>query len=510
MRKSVSLTGVPSLFASAAHPLVEKHSRTTLDASAAARSANNTSAWMTVGSTLVDQHTRAGAASDAFRYPFGMDHFTYIDGELCCQGVRLGDIASEFGTPTYVYSRATLEEHYRRLSTAFAELKPLICFSVKSCPNIHVLRVLVDAGAGLDVVSLGELRRARMTNVPAERIVFAGVGKSEAEVRAALTGEGDATGQSDAIGMFNIESEPEYEAVGLVARALGKPARAALRVNPNVKAGGHDYISTGYDQTKFGVDLLHARTLLRKFNKEKFLPLTGVHIHIGSSILSPAPYVEAITSVLAMIDELAAEGVVIDTLDIGGGFGADYHTGDAPTPDEYARHIVPLLRDRVAKGLRIVIEPGRMIAASAGVLLLRIVYVKHNAQKKFVICDAGMNALIRPALYDAFHFIWPISVSPMHEPVRRTDSPDMPGLEACDIVGPLCETGDFLAHDRTIPIVARGELLAVFTAGAYGMSMASRYNSHPLPAEVLVDGNKPRLIRRRETLDDLLSHELGV
>ncbi len=438
-----------------------------------------------------------------------MDHFTYIDGELSCQGVRLSEIAQEFGTPTYVYSRSTLEEHYRRLSAAFSELKPLICFSVKSCPNIHVLRVLVEAGAGLDVVSLGELQRARLANVPAERIVFAGVGKSEAEVRAALTGAGP-DGNPEPIGMFNIESEPEYEAVGMVARALGRPARAALRVNPNVKAGGHDYIATGYDQTKFGVDLLHARTLLRKFNKEKFLPLTGVHIHIGSSILSPTPYVEAITSVLAMIDELAAEGVTIDTLDIGGGFGADYHTGDAPTPDEYARAIVPLLKDRVAKGLRIIIEPGRMIAASAGVLLLRIVYVKHNAQKKFIICDAGMNALIRPALYDAFHFIWPISVSPMHEPVRRTDSPDMPGLEPCDVVGPLCESGDFLAHDRKLPVVARGELLAVFTAGAYGMSMASRYNSHPMPAEVLVDGLKPRLIRRRENLADLVSHEVEV
>lgn len=431
-----------------------------------------------------------------------MDHFSYIDGELCCQGVRLADVAAEFGTPLYVYSRDTLIEHYRRFETAFADLKPLICFSVKCCPNIHVLRTLGEVGAGMDVVSMGELHRATLAGIPADKIVFAGVGKTDSEIREALAGP------QGPIATFNIESEPEYEAIAMAARSMQTKATAALRVNPDIKAGSHAYIQTGSNTTKFGVDLLHARTLLRKFNKEQHLPLTGVHIHLGSSILSVEPYVQAIKAVLTMIDELAAEGVQIDTLDLGGGFGADYHTGASPSAADYAAAIVPLLKARAAKGLKIVMEPGRSIAANAGVLITRVLYVKTNASKKFIICDAGMNALIRPALYEAFHFIWPVSVSPMHEPTKREESPDLPGLEPADVVGPLCETGDFLALNRKLPVVARGELLAVYTAGAYGMSMASRYNSHPFPGEVLVEGVRARLVRRPESIEDIVRHEI--
>jgi diaminopimelate decarboxylase len=430
-----------------------------------------------------------------------MDHFSYIDGELSCQGLRLADIAATHGTPTFVYSRSTIEDHLRKVQSAFSEINAEVFFSVKSCSNIHILRALLEAGAGLDVVSMGELHRARLAGARPDQIVFAGVGKTDAEIRAALTGDGGP------IAMFNVESEPEYEALALAARSLNTRAHAALRVNPDIKAGGHSYISTGQSGTKFGVDIPHAKTLLRKFNKEKHLPLTAIHLHLGSSITSPDPYVQAVKAVLDLITELRAEGLTIDTLDLGGGFAADYHTGDAPSPDEYARALVPLLKPLRQSGTRILLEPGRMIVANAGVLLTRVTYVKHAASKKFLICDAGMNALIRPALYDAFHFIWPTSVSPQHEPNRRADNLDMPGLEPCDIVGPLCETGDFFALNRKLPVVARGETLAIFTAGAYGMSMASRYNSHPLPAEVLVEGSSARLIRKRESLHDLTSHE---
>jgi diaminopimelate decarboxylase len=436
-----------------------------------------------------------------------MDHFVYRDGELFAEDVKLTDLAVAIGTPCYVYSRATLLEHYDRLSAAFAELKPLICFSVKACPNVHVLEALASRGAGMDVVSGGELHRAMKAGVPTDRIVFAGVGKTDAEIRAALTGAARVGEAAAPVAMFNVESEPEFEVIAMAARALGTHATAALRVNPHVTAGGHAKISTATKESKFGVDLPHARRLFEKFAREKHLRLSGIHIHIGSSINEPGPYVEALQRVMELMDDLAKIGVRIEVLDLGGGFGADYQTGTAPAYADFARAIVPMLAERVRKGLRIVMEPGRTIAGSAGVLLTRVLYVKHSGGKKFIVCDAGMNTLMRPALYDAFHFIWPASVAPQHEPPRRAAELDMPGLERADVVGPVCESSDFLAHERLLPTVARGELLAVFTAGAYGMSMASRYNSHPLPPEVMVEGGRARLIRERETLDDLTAHE---
>ncbi|MGQ0626537.1 MAG: diaminopimelate decarboxylase [Phycisphaerales bacterium] len=434
-----------------------------------------------------------------------MDHFVYRDGELTCEAVNLAALAAEVGTPCYVYSRATILTHYDKLAAAFAPLRPMICFSVKSCSNIHVLRALVERGAGLDVVSGGELARARLAGCPPERIVFAGVGKTDEEIRDALSGAEGA----GPIGLFNVESEPEFEVVAAAARAMNVSAKAALRINPEVSAGGHDYIQTARKESKFGVTFDHARALITRFAREKHLKLTGLHLHIGSSINTPGPYVDALRKTLTLVDALAAEGVQIDTLDLGGGFGADYHTGDAPPAADYARELVPLLLDRVARGLRIVFEPGRTIVASAGVLLTRVLYVKHAAARKFIVCDAGMQTLIRPALYNAFHFIWPTSVSPHHEPPTRSETLDLPGLERADVVGPVCESGDFLAKDRLLPPVARGELLAVFTAGAYGMSMASRYNSHPLPCEVMVDGARARIIRQRERHADLVHHELS-
>ncbi len=438
-----------------------------------------------------------------------MDHFEYRDGELYCDQVKAADIAAEVGTPAYVYSRATLDLHYERLAKAFAPLNPLICFSVKCCSNIHVLRALARRGSGMDVVSGGELHRARLAGVPPERIAFAGVGKTDEEIRDALgRGGSSLPGSDQPIGLFNIESEGEFEVIASAARAMGVQARAALRVNPDVQAGGHAYISTGHKETKFGVDLEHARVLFEKFGREKHLRLAGVHMHIGSSITETGPYVEAVRRVLALIEDLSAKGVAIDVLDLGGGFGADYRTGAAPPASDFANAITPLLVDRVKAGLKIVLEPGRTIAANGGVLLTRVLYVKNSGKKKFIVCDAGMNTLIRPALYGSFHFIWPTGVSPQHEPTRRTDALDLPGLEACDVVGPVCESGDFLAQDRPIPPVARGDLIAVFSAGAYGMAMASRYNSHPLPCEVLVDGARVQIIRERENAADLVNHEL--
>jgi diaminopimelate decarboxylase len=450
-----------------------------------------------------------------------MDFFAYRDGRLVCEDVDLAALAAQSGTPTYVYSAATLGMHYDRLAAAFAELSPLICFSVKSSPNLHVLRTLTERGAGLDVVSGGELHRARLAGVPMGKVVYAGVGKTDAEIRDALGfGVGGAAGgggvgavrhadyEAADVPLFNIESEAEFQTIATIARSLGVVAKAALRINPDVDPKTHVYTSTGKKESKFGVDLDRARSFFKRFGHEKHLRLTGLHLHIGSPVATTAPYVEAVTKTLALMDELAAAGMRVDTLDLGGGFAADYQTGASPAAADYAAAIVPLLRERVKGGLKIILEPGRSIAANAGVLLTRVLYVKESGPRKFIVCDAGMNALIRPALYGSFHFIWPATVAEGHVPPTRTERPELPGLEMCDVVGPLCESGDFLAKDRLLPPVARGDLLAVFGAGAYGISMASRYNSHPLPAEVMVRGGTATIVRRRETYEDIVRHEV--
>jgi len=427
-----------------------------------------------------------------------MDHFRYCDGSLHCDGVPLDAIAATAGTPTYVYSAATLRDHLARLRDAWAPLAPRICFSVKSCPNIAVLRTLVDAGAGMDVVSGGELARARRAGCPADMIVYAGVGKSDAEIRMALR---------ERIGLFNIESEPELENVRTHAAQESCTAHCALRVNPDVDPHTHRHTTTGTRETKFGVDVAQALDIFRRHGRDRHAALDGIHLHIGSPVYSTEPYVESVRRALALVDTLAAEGIRIRTLDLGGGFGADYETGQSPDARRYADAVTPLLAPRVRDGLQLILEPGRTIAANAGVLLTRVQYVKRGGAKAFVICDAGMHTLLRPSHYDAFHFMWPAHPAPGFVPDRRARDMPMEGLETVDVVGPLCETGDYLALDRDLPPMSRGDLLAVFTAGAYGMSMASRYNSHTLPAEVMVDGTDARIIRRRETLDDLLAHE---
>lgn len=430
-----------------------------------------------------------------------MDDFVYRDGRLFCEQVGLDELATKVGTPAYVYSRHTLETHYDRFAQAFAELEPTICYSIKSCGNIHLCKLLAARGAGMDVVSGGELHRARLAGAPMNKVVYAGVGKTDAEIGAALTA---------GIGYFNIESEAEFENVARMAREMGKTARAALRINPDVDPQTHAKTTTGKKETKFGVDLERAEQFFVRYGRDEALKLCGVHLHIGSPVYSVEPYLQAITKTLDLVARLEARGLKVRMFDIGGGFAADYQSQQSPRAASYAQQIVPLLRPFKQGGGQIIIEPGRSVAANAAILLCRVLYLKRGGTRKFVIVDTGMHHLVRPALYDAFHFIWPTSVAPMHEPKERRADMPMPGLEPCDIVGPICESSDYLAKGRLLPPVARGDLLAVFTAGAYGMVMASNYNAMPRPVEVLVDGAKATIIRRRETYDDLVAAELDV
>lgn len=427
-----------------------------------------------------------------------MDHFNYQSGRLFCESLPVSAIADAVGTPCYVYSKATLVEHYQRLTHAFAPLDPLICFSIKSCSNLSICRTLAACGAGMDLVSGGELHRAQLAGVDPARCVYAGVGKTDREIRESLEA---------GVGWFNIESEAEFENISAVAAEMNRTCRGALRVNPDVDPRTHRYTTTGRKETKFGVDIERARAAFARYGKDPHCALRGLHVHLGSPIYSAEPYVNSITKILELVDELERSGCPIEMIDLGGGFGADYETDQTPPLSAYADAIVPLLEQRVRAGLQIVLEPGRTITANSGILLTRVLYVKSSGRKTFIICDGGMNVLLRPSHYQAFHFIWPAEVSQDFQPARREKNPDLPGLITADVVGPICESGDFLAEDRELPPVSRNDLMAVFSAGAYGMVMASRYNSMPLPAEVLVSGDQAELIRHRESYDDLTAHE---
>lgn len=424
-----------------------------------------------------------------------MDHFQYRDGELFAEQIKLRDLAEQFGTPLYVYSRQTVLDHLDRFAKAFAALKPTICFSVKSCQNLSILRLVREAGASFDVVSGGELKRVQEAGGDPSQVVFAGVGKTDEEIAYALNAN---------IGLFNVESEAELENLSQIAARLGKTAHAALRINPDVDPHTHVYTSTGKRETKFGVDLERAQRVFREFAKKPGLDLSGLHLHIGSPVNRVEPYVEAINKTLDLIDRLARDGFAIRALDIGGGFGAHYDDSEAPPASAYAERIVPLLAGR---NLRIFFEPGRSIIANAGILLTRTLYTKASGDRQFVIVDAAITDIIRPALYGAFHFAWPVKPHGNIVPPSRSATLNLDGTYLVDIVGPVCESGDFLAKDRRLPPVNRGDLICIFTAGAYGFVMSSQYNSRPRAAEVLVEGAAPRLIRRRETYDDLVLAE---
>jgi diaminopimelate decarboxylase len=424
-----------------------------------------------------------------------MDQFEYRDGTLFCEQLPVSQLAEKFGTPAYIYSAETFRHHYRNIASAFAPLDPLICYSIKSCQNTHIARLLIDQGAGMDVVSGGELFRALHAGVDPKKIVYAGVGKTDQEINEAI----DA-----GIGWFNIESEAELANLISIASNRSTTVRAALRVNPDVDPKTHRHTTTGKKETKFGVDIERAKRVFQEFGRNSSVDLCGIHLHIGSPVNTVEPYVQAIRKALDLIADLKADGFRIDTLDLGGGFGADYCTDEALGSQEYAREIVPLLRDQ---NLQIILEPGRSISANAGILVTRVNYLKHSGDKHFVIVDAAMSELIRPALYDAFHFIWPVSPGDDNVPASRGPELIVPDGHVVDVVGPICETGDFLARHRHLPAVERGDLLAVFSAGAYGFVMASHYNSRPHPPEILVDGDQFRIIRRRETYADLIAAE---
>jgi len=416
-----------------------------------------------------------------------MHHFAYRDGEMVCEDVPLARIAAEVGTPFYLYSRATLVRHYRVFDGAFAALPHLTAFAVKACSNLAVLALLAREGAGADIVSGGELFRATKAGIPPDRIVFAGVGKTADEIGQAL----DA-----GILLFSVESEPELALIDRVARERGTRARVALRVNPDVDPETHPYIATGLKGSKFGFPMQGAAETFRRAAALPHLEVVGVHQHIGSQITRVPPFVDAVERAAALIAELREGGLPIRYLDIGGGIGIPYDEQLPPTPAQLAEAVAPVL---AGLDVTVITEPGRVIAGNAGVLVTRVLRVKHTPAKTFVVVDGAMNDLMRPALYDAYHEI---------RPVREAGTPGTPGsLIVADVVGPVCESGDFLARQRKLAEPAEGDLLAVMSAGAYGFAMASNYNARPRVPEVIADGDRFHIVRTRETYEDLVRGE---
>jgi diaminopimelate decarboxylase len=428
-----------------------------------------------------------------------MDCFNYRNGRLFAEDTAVETIAAKVGTPVYIYSKATFIDHLEKIRKAYSRLDTMVCYSVKACGNIHILRFMAQAGSGFDIVSGGELYRVIEAGGHPSKAVFAGVGKTDREIVEALKA---------GIACFNIESEEEIENMVRLAkenRSLTTAIpKAALRVNPDIRYTTHAYMTTGRKETKFGVDIERALKVFDDYGRNDAVDLCAIHVHLGTGGKTIDPYVEAVKKVLPLIDELRRRGHTIEALDLGGGYGADYESDTVPSAAQYAAGIVPLLKD---KDLRLILEPGKSICANAAILLTRVLYTKTGGSRKFVIVDAGMNDLIRPALYDAFHFIWPADVDPKLVPAHRGRDLRMEGTEVVDVVGPICESGDFFARDRAIPKLQRGDLLSIFTAGAYGFSMSSNYNARGRAAEVLVDGNSFAVIRRRETYQDLVEAE---
>lgn len=410
-----------------------------------------------------------------------MQAFTSRDGQLFAEGVALSAIAERFGTPTYVYSRAHIEAQYRAYADALAGMPHLVCFAVKANSNLGVLNVLARLGAGFDIVSRGELERVLAAGGEPAKIVFSGVGKTRDDMRRAL---------EVGVHCFNVESVDELERLQLVAAELGKTASISLRVNPDVDAGTHPYISTGLKENKFGIDIEQAPAVYARAAELANLRIVGVDCHIGSQLTSLPPFLDALERLLALVDLLAAQGIQIQHLDLGGGLGVQYRDEQPPLAGDY----IAAVRERLkGRELALVFEPGRSIVANAGVLLTRVEYLKHTAHKDFAIVDAAMNDLIRPALYQAWMDVTP--VQPRDGQARQYD-----------LVGPICETGDFLAKGREL-VLAEGDLLAVRSAGAYGFVMSSNYNTRGRAAEVLVDGEQAFEVRRRETLAELYAGE---
>ena len=411
-----------------------------------------------------------------------MDHFEYRNGELYAEDVPLRDIAEAYGTPCYVYSRATLERHWHAFDHAFGARPHLVCFAVKANSNLGVLSTLARLGSGFDIVSVGELERVLAAGGDPAKVVFSGVGKQADEMRRAL---------DLGIRCFNVESTAELDRLNKVAGELGRRAPVALRVNPDVDAKTHPYISTGLKENKFGIAIDEAPALYRRAEELPHIEVSGVDCHIGSQLTELEPFLDALDRVLALVETLKADGITIDHLDLGGGLGVRYRDETPPEPAEYALALLQRLGD---VPYEIFIEPGRAIAANAGVLLTRVEYLKHGEAKNFAVIDAAMNDLIRPSLYQAWQAIINVEQHPQ-------------GTQGVyDLVGPICETGDFLGKQRALTL-SDGSLLAVCSSGAYGFTMASNYNTRPRVAELMVDGTQVHLVRRRETLPELFAGE---
>ena len=413
--------------------------------------------------------------------------FEYTNGELHCEGVSLTAIAEAVGTPAYVYSRTEIERAYRAFDEALAFMPHEICYAVKANSTLGVLGVLVELGAGADIVSVGELYRWLRAGGTAEHVVFSGVGKSESEMKTAL----DA-----GIGCFNVESAEELVVLDTVAQKMGKRAPISIRVNPDVDPETHPYISTGLKTNKFGVSMAEAPELFRDAAKRAGLEVIGVDCHIGSQLTKTSPFADAIARLVQLITALDQDGIELRHVDIGGGLGIDYGKGDGvpPTPAEYGAAVQKALAPIAKLGLKLMTEPGRVLVGNAGALISRVMFRKHNELKHFTIVDAAMNDLMRPALYGSFH------------PIQPLKNPDRP-LVTTDVVGPICETGDFFARDRELPALEAGELIWIGAAGAYGAAMASNYNTRPRAPEVLVEGSTYTVIRTRETYEQLVANE---
>ncbi|MDI6758346.1 MAG: diaminopimelate decarboxylase [Candidatus Omnitrophota bacterium] len=415
-----------------------------------------------------------------------MHEFKYKNNQLYCEDIKIQDLAERFGTPLYIYSYHTLIDHFIKLQKAFCEIKPLICYSVKANPNLALLKALVDKGAGLDIVSGGELFRALKVGCPTNKIVYASVGKTDQEIEEAIR---------CGILFFNVESRPELENINRIANRLNKTTNVAIRINPDVEPKTHKYITTGKLTNKFGIDFESARQILLLRKALSNVHILGLHIHIGSQITESQPYIAAITKMVDFIGHCYKDGICIEYLNIGGGLGIIYDKETPQTADTFAKKILPMLKKTK---LKIIMEPGRFIVGNAGILIAKVLYIKSTPKKKFIIIDAGMNDLIRPALYDAYHNILPL----------RCTSYELRCTEKVDVVGPICESADFFAKNRKLPYFKEGDYLAIMGAGAYGSSMASNYNSRCQPCEVMVKKNKAFLIRKRENYKDLVRKEI--
>ncbi|MBU4128652.1 diaminopimelate decarboxylase [bacterium] len=452
-----------------------------------------------------------------------MKNFDYRDNELCCEGVRIEEIAKKVGTPLYLYSQKALVDNYKAFDKAFKEIDHLICYSCKVNSNLSICKVLKEEGAGADVVSGGELYKALKVGVDPKKIVFSGVGKTREEIKYALKNN---------ILMLNVESIPELELTDEIAGRLKKKAPVALRINPDIDPNTHPHISTGLAKSKFGIEISRAKEGYKKAKELENIEVLGIHMHIGSQITELEPFVNSLGKIVELIKELEKERIRLKYLDIGGGLGISYKKGEkAPTPKEFAERLLPLIKELKCK---IILEPGRAIVGDAGILVTKVLYVKKTEEKSFVIVDAAMNDLIRPSLYNAYHEIIPIkklrtlprgprvpsgreanSPSGISSPLGTRGELSLGDLESprderrttVDVVGPVCESGDYFAKDRELAEVKSGDLLAILDAGAYGFSMSSNYNARPKVAEILVEKDKFCIIRKREDYEDLIRGE---